>query len=121
MASWRAVGRCEIPCAALIAALLTTTAPASACSAMTVQELARRFPDAARHEAAAELLPALLGLWRRRRGDDLPAVPDGVAVFVARGQPLLLAFRTGDCLLGILLTPPDEVWRTLREQVGPVA
>ncbi len=121
MASWRAVRPRGIACASLIAASLIAPAPAAACSAMTLQELEQHLPGASRYEAGSELLPSFLGLWRRHRSDALPAMPDGVAVFAAQGQPLLLAYRTGDCLLGLLPTLPEEVWRTLREQVGPVA
>lgn len=120
MASWRAVLRGAMTRALLVATSLITT-PAVACTTMTVQELAGRLPSAARYEAGADLLPPFLLLWRRHRTDVLPARPDGVAVFAAAGEPLLLAYRSGDCLLGLLPTQPDEVWRALREQIGPIA
>jgi hypothetical protein len=121
-ADWRAFWRGALARALLTATgLAATPAVAAGCAAMTVRELAERLPGAARHEASAELLPPLLLVWRRHRGEALPARPSGVAVFAEPGHPLLLAFRDGDCLLGLLPALPDEVWRTLREQVGPIA
>lgn len=106
---------------ALVAAASFHAAPALACPTMTVAELADRLPGATRFEAGGELLPSFLLIWRQHRADALPTPPEGVAVFAPAGGPLLLAYRRGDCLLGLVPASPDEVWRTLREQIGPIA
>lgn len=120
MASWCAARRRALRRALIVAVSLNGT-PALGCAGMTVEELAARLPGSARFDAGTDLLSPFLLLWRQRREESLPASPDGVAVFAAAGQPLVLAYRSGACLLGLLPARPDDVWRALRDQIGPIA
>jgi hypothetical protein len=120
MAIWRAI-RCGSLARALFIAASCTATPAIACPTMTVEALADHLPDARRFAVERALLAPLLRLWGKHRGEALPASADSVAVFAATGQPLVLAYSSGTCLLGLLPTQRDELWRTLREQIGPIA
>lgn len=120
MAIRRAFWRDSLARALFIATSCTATS-AIACPTMTVEALADRLPDARRFAVERALLAPLLSLWGKHRQEALPASPDSVAVFAATGQPLVLAFSSGTCLLGLLPTQRDELWRTLREQIGPIA
>jgi hypothetical protein len=106
---------------ALFAATTLTVTPAVACEGMAAGDLARRLPDARRHELEGSLLPPLVAIWEELRGKALPAAPDGVAVYAAPGRPLLVAFRHDGCLLALLPIPPAELWRAMRRHVGPIA
>jgi hypothetical protein len=120
MAIWRAVWRGFLARALFVAVSCTAT-PATACPTMTVEALANRLPDARRFAVESALLEPLLRLWGKHRREALPASLDKVEVFAATGHPLVLAFSSGSCLLGLLPTQRDELWRTLREQIGPIA
>lgn len=120
MAIWRAIWRGSLARALFIATGCTAT-PAIACPTMTVEALADRLPDARRFAVERALLEPLLRLWGKHRREALPVGADSVAVFAVTGQPLVLAFSNGSCLLGLLPAQRDELWRTLREQIGPIA
>jgi hypothetical protein len=106
---------------ALFVATTLTATPAIACDGMAAGDLARRLPEARRHELEGSLVPPFVALWQELRGKALPAAPDGIEVFAAPGHPLLVAFRRGGCLLALLPIPPAELWRALRRHVGPIA
>jgi len=123
MPTWRAVWRGSLARALLLTASCTTTpaAATSSCPSLTLTWLARELPGAARYELRGELFPPLVNLWERQRGQPLPTNPDGIAIFAREGQPLLIAFQQAGCLIGLLPTPPAEVWRALRDEIGPIA
>lgn len=120
MSIWRAIWRGSLARALFVSVSCTST-PAAACGTMSVADLASRLPRTEQFDVDPSLLPAFMHLWRLHRRDALPGQPDGVVVFGGRGQPLISAFRRSDCLLGVLPTAPEELWRTLREQIGPIA
>jgi hypothetical protein len=106
---------------ALFVATTFTATPAVACEGMAAGDLARRLPDARRHELDGPMLPPLVALWEELRGRALPVAPDGASVFAVPGRPLLVAFRRDGCLLALLPIPPAELWRAMRRHVGPIA
>jgi len=116
----KGIWRAALARALFIATTLTAT-PAVACEGMAAGDLARRLPDAQRHELEGSVLPPLVALREELRGQALPTAPDGVAVFAVPGRPLLVAFRRDGCLLALLPIPPAELWRAMRRHVGPIA
>jgi hypothetical protein len=106
---------------ALFIATSLTGTPAAACPALSVEDLADRLPEAKRFELDAPMLPPFLALWRQHRAVDLPERPDGIALFARKDKPLLVAFRRAGCLVGLLPTEPDELWRAMRQHIGPIA
>jgi hypothetical protein len=106
---------------ALFVATCLTATPASACAAMSVDELAARLPGIERFELGAAMLPAFLALWTEHAAQPLPAAPDGVALFAPAHRPFLAAFRRAGCLLALLPITPAALWRALRQQIGPIA
>jgi hypothetical protein len=123
MPTWHAIWRGAFARACFIATSLTATpaVAATACPAVSVEDLARQLPEAGRYDFAPDMLRPFLVLWAQHRDVALPAPPDGVALFALEGSPLLIAFRRADCLVALLSARPDELWRALREQVGPIA
>lgn len=107
----------------LVAALLLATRPAQAgaCESPPVEALVAGLPEAARHELAGEIVTSFVALWLAHRPAPLPGSPDRVVVFAVAGRPLLVAYASKGCVLGLLPVARDELWATLRRTVGPVA
>ncbi len=106
---------------ALFVATSLTATPATACPSLSVADLAARLRGTHRFDyGAAELVP-FLSLWGERGGEALPAKPDGVALFVLPGRPILIAFGQAGCVVALLPTPRTDLWRTLRQHVGRIA
>ncbi len=105
----------------LFLATSLTATPAIACPGLSVAQLAARLPETHRFDFAAGELVPFLSLWGERGGEALPSAPDGVALFVQPGRPILIAFGQAGCLLALLPTRPADLWRTLRQHVGQVA
>lgn len=120
MPTWSAFGRRALVRAVIVASGCITT-PAAACPSMTMAELVQELPGVARFELGNEVLRPLQALWRQLRGAELHDSPDGVTVLAQPGRLLLVAFHEADCLIGLLPTEPELLWRVLREQVGPIA
>jgi hypothetical protein len=112
---------CRALARALFLATSLTATPAGACPALSIEDFADRLPEAQRFELDAPMLPPFLALWRQHRAVDLPAIPDGVALFARKDRPFLVAFRHAGCLVGLLPAEPAELWRALLEHIGPIA
>ena len=105
----------------LFVATSLTATPAVACPGPSVAELAGRLPASGRFDYPASQLRPFLSLWDERGGSPLPAPPDGVALFVQPGRPILIAFGQAGCLLALLPTRPADLWHALRQHLGRVA
>lgn len=106
---------------ALFIATSLTATPATACELMPAQTLSERLADAQRFTFGPGRLLPFLALWYQHQPADLPDVPDTAAVYAGRGEMLVITFERDGCVLAALPVPEAELWRALREHVGPIA
>lgn len=118
--SWLRHWRRALPRGLFVAIAFTAT-PAGACPALTVGELADRLPGSQRYDFAGPAIAPFLDLWAEGGGRSLPAMPDGVALFVRPDRPLLVAFRRTGCLVALLPSRPADLWRAMRRRFGEIA
>jgi hypothetical protein len=106
----------------LVGAVLAAR-PAVACAPMpAATPQAGVAGGVARYEFRDAAMLPFLALWHAHRPAPLPAAADRVTVFAARdGRPLLLAYQSRGCLVGLLPVARAEVWAALLRLVGPVA
>lgn len=125
----RAIWRGSLARALFVATSCTATpavaaaaSAAAACPSGSLADLARQLHGATRYQPGRELLPAFLSLLAAHGEGGPTASPDGVAVFApGAARPLVIAFTRQGCLVGVLPARPADLWRAMREQVGPIA
>lgn len=118
--------------ALLLLALLTMASPAVAagaepCQGVTLARFEQGLPAATRrYVVGAELAVPFAELWERARrsrpgavaGARGPAMPDAVTVYARQDRPLLVAYRTGGCVLSVVIVKRDQLWRVLDAHAG---
>ena len=98
---------------------VAATASPGACRGVALKRFEQGLPaDTRRYAVGAHLASPFAELWDKARRPDLTAVPDAVTVYARGGQPLLIAYRTGHCVLAVVTLPRDRLWRVLREELG---
>lgn len=110
----------------LMVALLSTTPAAeptgdaeSACHGVAIALFERRFPGHVRRYAFG---PAMVGpfieLWRAELRPDLPSSPEQVTIYAESGQPLVIGYQKGDCVMALLSVERQRLWQWLRPRIG---
>jgi len=106
----------------LLAALPARGEPATAtrlCPGITVARFEQRFPEPVqRFDFEHALLDPFVELWRAGRRPTLPLPPERVTVYALPGKPLVIGYRSGDCLVGLLTVERQRLWQWLRPRVG---
>ena len=91
----------------------------AACRGVALERFEQGLPaDTRRYAVGAHLASPFAELWNKARRPDLTAVPDAVTIYARGSQPLLIAYRTGHCVLAVVTLPRDRLWRVLREELG---
>lgn len=89
------------------------------CAGVAIALFERRFPDHVRRYAFG---PAMLGpfieLWRSEHRPDLPSSPEQVMIYAVSGQPLVIGYQKGDCIMALLSVERQRLWRWLRPRIG---
>lgn len=105
----------------------TAAAAAEACRGVVLEHFERNLPaDTRRYAIGAHMAQPFATLWDRARRPprsgtrprSVAAMPDAVTVYAQGSQPLLIAYRTGNCVLAVLTLPRNQLWRLLRERLG---
>lgn len=120
--------------ALFVLALLALSSPAVAagaepCQGVTLTRFEERLPAATRrYVVGVELALPFAELWERARrlraGVARPrgrAIPDAVTVYARQDRPLLVAYRTGGCVLSVVVVKRDQLWRVLAAHAGQPA
>ena len=81
-----------------------------ACRGVDVERFEQGLPvDTRRYAVGAHLASPFAELWDKARRPDLTAVPDAVTIYARGSQPLLIAYRTGHCVLAVVTLPRDRL------------
>jgi hypothetical protein len=113
--------------ALMILALFGPLAPAvaqqdkatRACPGIDVAAFERRVPDQV-HRYAFEhaMLEPFVQLWRSGQRPNLPLRPERVTVYALPGQPFLVGYQSGDCVIALLTVERERLLRLLRPELG---
>ena len=91
----------------------------SACHGVAITLFESRFPGPVRRYAFG---PAMFGpfieLWRAELRPDLPSPPEQVTIYAESGQPLVIGYQKGDCVMALLSVERQRLWQWLRPRIG---
>lgn len=90
-----------------------------ACPGIALDLFERRFPEQVRRYAFDHaMLEPFVDLWRSGRRPALPIRPERVTVYALPGQPYLVGYQNGKCVIAFLAVERGRLWRWLRPHLG---
>jgi hypothetical protein len=113
--------------ALVLSALLGPSDPATAkaveasraCPGIAVSLFEQRVPEQIhRYAFDRTMLEPFVQLWRAARRPDLPLRPDRVTVYALPGQPFLIGYERGDCVIAFLAVERQRLLQLLRPRIG---
>lgn len=109
--------------AALLHIAEVAAAPASprggVCPGIVQSLFDARFPhEVERYAFDHALLKPFLQLWQSGRRPDLPLPLERVTVYALPGQPFLVGYQSGDCVIAFLAIDRQRLMKLLRPQIG---
>jgi len=116
-----------IATALLISIVLMPTAKVAAevkaesqiCPGIAVARFEEQLPSRVRRYAFEHsLLKPFIELWRSGRRPNLPASPERVMVYSVPGQPFLIGYQSGACVIASLAVERERLWQWLGPRIG---
>ena len=93
--------------------------PAQACPGIATSLFEQRFPEqVARYAFDHAMLEPFVELWHSGRRPDLPLPPERVTVYAVPGQPFLVGYQSGECMIAFLAVDRDRLLHLLRPRLG---
>lgn len=89
------------------------------CPGIAVARFEEQLPSRARRYAFEHsLLKPFVELWRSGSRPKLPARPERVMVYSVPGQPFLIGYQSGACVIASLAVERDRLWQWLGPRIG---
>jgi hypothetical protein len=89
------------------------------CPGIAVALFEQRLPSRVRRYAFEHrLLKPFLELWQSGRRPALPARPERVMVYSMPGQPFLVGYQSGACVIASLSVDRERLWQWLGPRIG---
>jgi len=109
--------------AALLRPIEVTAAPEAltptGCPGIVLSLFEARFPHPVeRYAFDRGMLEPFLQLWQAGQRPDLPLPLERVTVYALPGQPLLVGYQSGDCLIAFLAIDRQRLLNLLRPRIG---
>ena len=98
----------------------TLEAPAHpACPGIARSAFEARFPhQVERYAFDHAMLEPFLQLWQAGRRPDLPLPLERVTVYALPGQPFLIGYQSGECVIAFLAVERQRLLKVLRPRIG---
>ena len=113
--------------ALILLALLGPSDPATAkaveasraCPGIAISLFEQRVPEEIhRYAFDRTMLEPFVQLWHAARRPDLPLRPERVTVYALPGQPFLIGYEHGDCVIAFLAVERQRLLQLLRPRIG---
>lgn len=89
------------------------------CPGIVVSLFEQRLPERVRRYPLEDaLLKPFVALWQSGRRPRLPARPERVMIYSLPGQPLLIGYQRGTCMIATLFVDRERLWRWLGPRIG---
>lgn len=91
----------------------------AACPGVKLALFEQRVPEQVeRYPFDSSMLEPFVALWRAGRRPELPVRPERVTVYAVPGQPFLVGYQSGDCVIAVLTVDRQRLLRLLRPRIG---
>ena len=91
----------------------------SACPGIVQSAFEARFPhQIERYAFDREMLEPFLQLWQAGHRPDLPLPLERVTVYALPGQPFLIGYQSGECVIAFLAVDRQRLLKVLRPRIG---
>ena len=90
-----------------------------ACPGIVRSAFEARFPrQVERYAFDQGMLEPFLQLWQAGHRPDLPLPLERVTVYALPGQPFLVGYQSGECVIAFLAIDRQRLLKVLRPQIG---
>jgi hypothetical protein len=90
-----------------------------ACPGIVQSAFEARFPHRVeRYAFDREMLEPFLQLWHGGHRPDLPLPLERVTVYALPGQPFLIGYQSGECVIAFLAIDRQRLLKVLRPRIG---
>jgi len=90
-----------------------------ACPGIEISLFEQRVPEQIhRYAFDRTMLEPFVQLWHATRRPDLPLRPEKVTVYALPGQPFLIGYQHGDCVMAFLAVERQRLLQLLRPRIG---
>jgi hypothetical protein len=91
----------------------------NSCPGIGVARFEEQLPTKVQRYAFEQaLLKPFVDLWRSGSRPNLPASPERVMVYSVPGQPFLIGYQSGSCVIASLAVERERLWRWLGPRIG---
>jgi len=91
----------------------------AACPGIVQSVFEARFPHQVKRYAFDHgMLEPFLQLWQAGHRPDLPLPLERVTVYALPGQPFLIGYQSGQCVIAFLAIDRQRLLKVLRPQIG---
>jgi hypothetical protein len=89
------------------------------CPGVAVTSFEQRLPDRAKRYAFEHaMLKPFVDLWQSGQRPALPVRPERVMVYSVPGQPFLIGYQNGACVIASLAVDRERLWQWLGPRIG---